>query len=173
MSRILYRSAFAGAVMLAAAGTASTSHTHHRPANVPTNPTNVETLSFGLGGPCAGFGWHNPNKPRTEVFGASLRGIQAQPGAYGYQRDWTAGEACAGPGWSMQAGLQWGVHPSWAVMNEYVAGGYRVSLGDGVSLAVLAGGIFMGLNRKPIKHPMSANFGGFFPFAAVELSGRF
>lgn len=144
-----------------------------RPSYIPANPVSVETFSLGLNGPCAGFGWHNPNQPRTEVFGASLNGIQAQPGAYGYQRDWTAGEACAGHGWSLQAGLQWGVHPSWAVMNEYVAAGYRVNLGDGVSLAVLAGGIFMELNRKPIKHPTTANWERIFPFAAIELNGRF
>lgn len=143
----------------------------HKPLDVPASPVNVETLSLGLGGPCVGFGWHNVNQTRVTDFGVSMGGLVVQP-AHRFGRDWLAGEACQhGPGWSAEIGVQYGVHPAWDTGNEFAAAGYRVSLGGGVSLAVLGGFFYNGIDRKRKVHPITVNAFGLFPFAAVELRG--
>ena len=144
---------------------------HHRPANVPAFPVNVESLGVTLDGPCAAIAWHNPDEPRVTVWGLSPAGVYVQPGAYDFLRPYEAAAGCLQRGWNVSAGIQYGHKFASDAANEYVAGGYRVQLGA-VRVTVLAGAFYEGLNRHRARTPMAVNAWGVFPFAILEVQGR-
>ncbi len=147
---------------------------HHRPQNIPANPTNVETVAVSLAGPCVGFGWHNPDEVRTAVFGLDADGLAVQRGAYDFMREWAAGEACQpAPGVSAEAGILYGQRQAADAADEYVAIGYRISLGANCTLRVLGGGFFEGWNRKRKAHPVTVNAFGIFPFLTLQFFEKF
>ena len=163
--------ALLSALMLTAASPPAVRH--HRPADIPAFPVNVESLSLTFDGPCAAIATHNPDETRVTLWGLSRTGLEVQPGAYDFLRPYEAAAGCLQPGWNVSAGIQYGHKFAQDAANPYVAASYRVQLGEGLDLQIFGGGFFEGWNRHRKAHPITTNFGNFYPFIAVEFHDHF
>jgi hypothetical protein len=145
----------------------------HRSFSVPAYPVSTETLQVGSDWVCAGVGYHNPDETRATVWGLSPAGAEVQRAPYDFMGQWAIADACpAAGGWNWGAGVQYGAHISDDAVNQFVTVGYRISLGDDADLRVEGGLIYNGSNPHRVKHPITVNSWGFFPFLAVEFGGR-